>query len=327
MFEIVTPSVLFHTQLMNLQHALPSVLDGQPSGIHDARIATRRIRELVPLVADERRWKTTEDLSSSFKRLGRSLGRVRDADVRVALLASLEDRIPHAAPTVVLVRQQRERERLELMRRVIKRLERLDAIRLVSSLARHSRPRPSILHLPARTRRWRHDLRSILVARAQAAADAIEHATGVYFPNRTHSVRIAIKRLRYATEIVHETGSGDLTAAIRELKKAQDILGDLHDRQELIDHLTSVAAEAANGHADYRAQVSLIRQAVDAEVRHLHRRYLDRRDRLMCICRDAVHVPATRLGTASSLVAVGALAVSSSFFVASRWHRRLNRVD
>jgi CHAD domain-containing protein len=326
MFEIVIPSVLFHTQLLHLQRALPVVLHGHPAGIHDARIATRRIRELVPLVADERASETPDDLSRRFKRLGRSLGHVRDADVRVALLASLEQRIPHAAATLVLVRQRREGERLELMRRVIKRLERLDAIRLVAVLVRRTPARASVFQTPARARKWRRELRSIVVARAQAAAEAIEHATGVYFPNRTHSARIAIKRLRYASEIVHETVTTDFSAVIRELKKAQDILGDLHDRQDLIDHLATVTSESAHERADDGAQVTLIRQVIEAEAGNLHRRYLDRRSRLEAACRDLLEA-ATARGATAPIVVVGALVLSSGLLAASTWRGRSNRAN
>ena len=84
-----------------------------------------------------KRRKPIEDLHSRFKRLGRSLGRVRDADVRLALLASLETRMPHAAPALVVLRQQREQERLELLRKLVKRLERLEAVRLIEMLDEH----------------------------------------------------------------------------------------------------------------------------------------------------------------------------------------------
>ena len=102
MFEFVTPPRLFRTQIHTLRQTLPGVLDGLDSSIHDARIATRRIREVLPLLGDRKRRKHIADLYSRFKRLGKSLGRVRDVDVSVALLASLETRMPHAAPSLVV---------------------------------------------------------------------------------------------------------------------------------------------------------------------------------------------------------------------------------
>jgi CHAD domain-containing protein len=312
-FEIVTPSSLFHTQSSALERALPAVLNGQADGIHDARIATRRIRELLPLVIGES-GADHDGLRTRFRRLGRSLGRVRDADVRLALLATLERRIPHAAPTLVLLRQQRERERLQLMRKLIKRLERLDVMHLAGSLARHNGTWRRVLQAGLHRRSWRRALHAVVAARGDAAVDAIAHATCVYFPNRLHRARIAIKKLRYATEIVHATGSADRSAMIKEMKRAQDTLGDLHDREDLIGHL---ASETSAGPLD-AAQVALIRQVLDAEARHLHARYLDRRDGLLAACHDAMAATSSPVAARSSLVAIGAVAVSSTIYLARR---------
>jgi CHAD domain-containing protein len=320
MFDRVTPSTLLHAQLTRLDAVLPFVLDGRPAGIHDARIATRRIRELLPLVGDGRPSVSASELARRFRRLGRSLGRVRDADVQIVLLSTLEQRIPHAAPTLVVVRQQRERERLELMRKVIKRLERLEAIALVRSL-RAARSRWAVLHAPGH---WRRELAYIVAGRSDAARRAIEHATGVYFPKRTHAARIAIKKLRYALEIVHEIGPSDRSAeALRDLKKTQDVLGDLHDRQELIDGLSSTAGHGLSQNDD--GQVALIRQVVEAEAHQLHARYLERRQRLVAICDDAVATrwpPRAALPAVPALparvVALGAIALSSGAFLVAR---------
>lgn len=321
MLEIITPANLFHTQIAALESTLPSVFDGRADGIHAARIATRRIRELLPLLGGELRSVSADDLKGRFRRMGRSLGRVRDADVVISLLASLEQRIPHAAPTLVLVRQRRERERLTLMRKLIKRLERLDALRTVAALARARRVRFALGEWSVREPKWQSQLRAVVAERASALCEAIEHATGVYFPRRTHSARIAIKRLRYATEIVHETGFAPRSAAIRELKKAQDLLGDLHDRQELSDHLAMEACQAAN--PDGRdVQVALVRQVIDAEARGLHERYVARRDRLIAACSEAADLPRASAARVPA-VALTALALSSGVYALRRSRVRL----
>jgi CHAD domain-containing protein len=312
--ETVTPATLFHTQILDLQQKFPAVLNGEAEGIHTARVAIRRVRELLPLLDREPRWASVDDLQSRFKRIGKSLGRVRDADVRVDLLASLEQRISHAAPTLVLVRQRRERERLVLIRKLIKRLERVDAAQMIDALVRYHPMRFRVFHT-TRATKWRRELRLIVQQRAQAARETIAHATGVYFPNRTHSARIAIKRLRYATEIVHQTGLADRSRAIRALKKAQDLLGDLHDRQELSDHLADEVSRAA-APTDDNGQVALVRQVIDAEARQLHQRYAERRDRLMGVCCDSLRVGETR--RLPSMVAVAAVVVSSGVLAARR---------
>jgi len=317
MFELVTPHRLFRNQIHTLRETLPGVLDGLEGSIHDARIATRRIREVLPLLGDPKRRKHIEDLYSRFRRLGRSLGRVRDADVRVNLLASLETRMPHAAPSLVVLRQQREQERLELLRKLIKRLERLEAVRLIEMLDEHHVRVMGVLAWGSHGgHAWRRDLRYTLRERARATNEAIDHATGVYFPDRAHAARIAIKKLRYAMEIAHETGAGDRSAAIRELKKTQDLLGELHDRQELIDNLTETAAKEQADAADAASQVSLVKQVVDAECNDLHRRYLAHRTQVHEICRHERNI--VRRTRTRSLLTVGALAVSSGVYARLR---------
>jgi CHAD domain-containing protein len=310
MFEFVTPHALFRTQIHTLRDTLPGVLDGSERSIHDARIATRRIRELLPLLGDPKRRKPIEDLYSRFKRLGRSLGRVRDADVRVTLLATLETRMPHAAPALVVLRQQREQERLQLLRKLVKRLERLEAVRMIEALDEHRLALAGPMSWgPSAGHTWKRDLRYTLRERAAETAAAIEHATGVYFPRRVHGARIAIKKMRYAMEIAHETGGADRSAAIRELKKAQDLLGDLHDRQELVDNLieTRPADQPEIG-----SQVSLLKQVIDAENHDLHTRYLARRSAILQICR--FERQQLQKMPSRSLVAAGALAISSGIY-------------
>jgi CHAD domain-containing protein len=314
MFEFVTPHHLFRTQIHTLRETLPDVLDGKESSIHEARVATRRIREVLPLFGDPRRHRHLADLYSRFKRLGKSLGRVRDEDVRIALLASLERRMPHAAASLVLVRQQAERERLKLVRRLIKRLERLEGIQLIEAFDDHQLRLPLPAAWNARVGLgWRRGLRCTIHERARAASEAIDHATGVYFPNRVHAARIAIKKLRYALEIADETGAADLSAAVRELKKTQDLLGDLHDRQGLIDNLTETFSAEQS---DASSQVTFVKQTLDAECHDIHSRYLTRRKHVKEICRgEWGNVPHVRT---RALIAAGALALSSGIYARYR---------
>ncbi len=308
MFEFVTPHVLFRTQIHTLRETLPGVLDGL------GRAFTMRASRPVACAsccrcsAIRKRRKPIEDLHSRFKRLGRSLGRVRDADVILALLASLETRMPHAAPALVVLRQQREHDRLKLLRKLVKRLERLEAVRMIETLAEHRLAFPGALAWSVRTgHTWRRDLDYTLRERALATREAIDHATGVYFPARVHAARIAIKKMRYAMEIAHAIGQADRSAAIRELKKAQDVLGDLHDRQDLVDNLTE---SYPDDRSEIGNQVSLLKQVIDAECHDLHRRYLARRAAIQEICaherrhRNGTHTRGRGCGS-------GALAISS----------------
>src|SRR5437762_5180988 len=195
MFQTATPIGILKSQVDDLLQQLPRVLDGDVEGVHDARVATRRIREVLPLTEEWYRRNGADDLFGRFRRIGRSLGRVRDADVRIALLRHVEARIPSAAASLMAVRQEREGERLLLMRKLIKRFERLEVERVLHEIthafAHRMRPWTSLAG------QWRHELRRMVVERADAAHESVRHASGVYFPNRTHTTRVALKKLRY----------------------------------------------------------------------------------------------------------------------------------
>ncbi len=319
MLASVTPQLLLQQQVSALQDHTPALLDGSVEGVHDARIATRRIRELLPLTSEWHRPEVVDHLYQGFRAIGRALGTVRDADVRILLLKHLEPRIPSAVPALVRVRQKQERRRLELMRKLIKQVEQDGLLNLMQE------------SLPGRRahsgwgrgsgHRWRQQLQSILSDRAQRATDAVHHATGVYFPHRAHSARIAIKKLRYVMEIGEATRTIRTAGAIPALKKAQDILGDLHDRQELIDELEDAVPYGDDGGTAH--QLGLVTHVVTADLSDLHARYLSRRNLVLAAAGDAHHLTNARHAATPLMIAAGALAVSSGLVVVqSSWRRR-----
>lgn len=309
---------LFQREIAVVRCHYDGLRDGEHGSIHDTRIATRRIRELLPLTYDWHRRAHADDVAAMVKRMGRSLGRVRDADVRIQLLRYLEARVPHAAPSLVLVRQREEHERLLIMRALVKRFEQLGVERELAELAV---PSPAA-HLPfwwARTSTWREAVRRCVEERASAVADAVRHATGVYFPRRVHAARIAIKKFRYAVEIAIETGIVAASVPLRVLKKTQDLLGDLHDRQALIDQLRTTVASGRHVDAGH---IALVEQVIEAEIADLHARYLGRRGDLHEACAQ-IRAEVRRPRTAMHAAAIGgALAVATGVEVARRLRRR-----
>jgi CHAD domain-containing protein len=303
MFNSRTPISLLEQQTSVLRTQLDGVYDGAVEAVHDARVATRRIRELlalVPFVPDQYR---EGDVPSCYREVGRALGKVRDVDVQIALIDSLEPRAPEAAAPLTIVRRDYERDRLARMRRLIKTLERLNVDVLLQVVGD---AHPTGLRKRLASNGWRHQLRHLVVERAHGAVDAIAHATGVYFPKRAHGARIAIKQVRYASEIAAATGTAAIEAAIKSLRKGQEILGDLHDRQSLADTLEDYAKRETIE----AAQVELIRGLLEREVMQLHTQYLARRASLREACAN-VEYAVSRAWRPGPTVAVGAaLAVS-----------------
>jgi CHAD domain-containing protein len=308
-----TLTSLLDQQSSVLRTQLDGIYDGSVDAVHNARVATRRIRELLSLVPIVPGRDGEEDVAASCKVMGRALGKVREVDVQIALISDLETRAAQAAPPLVLLRQDHERERLAKMRRLIKTLERLDVDILLHGV---TDSQPTGLRTRLTSTGWRQQLRHLVVERAHNALDAISHATGVYFPRRAHGARIAIKQLRYAAEIAEATGHSDMRDGIRTLKKGQEILGDLHDRQVLADTLEAYASRDGVD----PAHVRFPHEVLESEILHLHAEYLARRASLREACSDVEHIVSRVFRPAPAIAISSALAVSGLLYAGVRSH-------
>ena len=274
--------------------------------MHDARVATRRIRELLRVLhASPEGIRDSGQIADAFAQVGRALGQVRDVDVRIALVNELETHTPQAAPSLVLVRHHFERVRLKRMRRLIKTLEQLDIYELVRAVA--DAHRASVrMRLPST--RWRAQVRDLIAERARTAIERITHATGVYFPNRAHRARIAIKRLRYTAEILEATSARQIHPSIQILSKVQKTLGDLHDRQELADWLTRHDTQAG-ADADH---IKVTHQVLTADVHEIHKAYLAQRDSVRAASAEVQRVASSMGGHGPALAIATAVAVTGA---------------
>jgi CHAD domain-containing protein len=300
MLRTRSPQSLLQDQLSRLVACLPRVREGQDEAIHDARVVTRRVRETLVLGGADLQAEPLSHVAEVIHRASVALGEARDPDVTQGLLAGIEDRFPTAVPLIATLRRQTARAQQTARRRLIKELETLDlgdVPRLVARAQRWDR-----LKLPLGHTGWRERLRSHIGERAADVRRSMQHASGVYFPNRSHAARLAMKKLRYALELAQETGAWRTPRAIRRLRKAQDALGQAHDREVLLDRVKTLAQQDSN--AD-RADVESLVAFLEAEILALYRRYLGMRSDITTIC-NACERAARRRRTARTLLAVGA---------------------
>jgi CHAD domain-containing protein len=310
-FHHRTPAAILDQQTSLLRAQLDGVFDGGVDAIHDARVATRRIRELLALVPPAKRADGEVDVPASYREAGAALGKVRDIDVQIALIRNIEAHAPQTAPSLVLVRQDHERRRLAKLRKLIKTLERLDVGAMLESTAAHHPAGPR-RRLAARG--WQPRLRRRLLERARTAAERISHATGIYFPNRAHHARIAIKQLRYAAEIAQATGAAEMADAIKSLRKGQEVLGELHDRKVLSQTLERYAGrDRIDGD-----HIAVTEQVIEGEVRDLHARYLTRRAGLREACAEIERMSLSTPATGPLLAVGGGMLVAGLSYFRNR---------
>jgi CHAD domain-containing protein len=303
-----TAEHVFHENFHTLRSLVPDVREGRTEAIHDARVATRRLRSLFPILADGRASDADNELREVIRATSRSLGRARDVDVSLELLDEFESRAPAHASTIGAIRVHLQSEQLERRRQLIKQLESidLDALALV---ANGSRRRGGLL---IGRRRAAQGERAIVRAIADFAAelgDALDRATGVYFPRRAHAVRIAAKKLRYVVELL-DAGMPARKSALKLLRNVQQVLGQIHDREVLAKRVKRLRRDESIPRS--RAFVRLL----EAESRSLFGKYLAQRDRLRSLDDDLLRwsrpIVASDQRFGSRVLTVGAVALPSA---------------
>ena len=274
--------LLIRQRLGALTRMLPGARAGDVAAIHQARVATRRLREALPLIA---RGSSGRKLARIVRRLTRSLGPVRELDVALLTLAELSGtpEVPRSGVSALQQAIRQERSRLHAdMRRTVDRcdLQKLSE-KLLTAAKKHDESAP---------RARAADSKQLIAARARAARRAerlsgsIENAAAIYLPDRLHEVRIAVKKLRYAMEIVRELSGSRATVRIMTLKRAQDLLGRIHDLEVLIARTRAIQGSANAPTLRVSADMDLLVRRLETECRRLHGRYITMRASLLSIC-------------------------------------------
>ena len=203
-------------------------LDTDPEGVHQARVATRRLRSDLrtfrPLVDEA--WSSA--LRDELGWLADLLGDVRDGDVLLERLrhrvAELPDAHERDAAAGVLATLEHERDTahstlLEALhgRRYLRLLDDLVAAANAPSL-RDNANDPASEVVPELLRRPWHKLEK----RAGKLGDSPSD-------EELHAVRIGTKRVRYAAEAVEPIVGKPARAFAKAAERLQDVLGELND--------------------------------------------------------------------------------------------------
>lgn len=253
-----------------LRRQLAAAVAGKDTGVHQARVASRRLREALPVLTEGLQHTKAGKANRKIRRLTQALGTVRELDVTLHQIDELAERsdIPRVALAEVraLVMEERERRRAVM-------LHRLDAVDAAKLARRLETVRQSLMK-PASTHAWRPALAGRIARRARRLERAIDAAGQIYEPEGLHQVRISAKKLRYALEIADESGAAPGAQALRTIKRVQDALGRLHDLQVLQHHVAAVGAAPRKGRSTPDAGLAVLARMIEDECRHLHGRYV-----------------------------------------------------
>jgi CHAD domain-containing protein len=258
--------MLLTRRARELERHLPAAVDGDDTGVHQARVASRRLREGLPvLAAGLKRGKKAE---RKIRHVTRALGTVREMDVTMRVLDELARRpkIPRDALEDVRghVIAERERRRAVMLARLRdlntqKLTRRLEEVAIESTMAEASV--------------WREALATRIGRRSKRFAAAIHAAGQIYTPDRLHEIRIATKKLRYVLELAADAGIRAARPLVNTLKRLQEALGRLNDLNVIQKHVAAVQMNPPPRQGATVRGLEVIDRALEVECRHLHGGY------------------------------------------------------
>jgi CHAD domain-containing protein len=199
--------------------------------IHDLRVASRRLQQVLRLVAPTANSSGTKKLLRKLRKVRRAFGPCRNLDVNIALVQSRIETSTAAARQawgdVRLWLEERRATALEAGRVELRQHEFVDFIDRVRRLLENAdEDAEGLAQLSERVSEALSEWRNALdTAKADPAVQQI------------HAFRIAGKRLRYRAELLGEVGDASIKPMIGGLKSLQDDLGNWHDHIILRDYV------------------------------------------------------------------------------------------
>lgn len=270
---------LIRQRVAALGRALPAAKHGDPTSLHQARVATRRLRAALPLLGSGRK---AQKVSRSVRRLTRTLGPVRELDVAVFILDELEQGKDVPREAIERLRASVIDERHRLQDEVRQQIDEFDfdkvRKRAIAVARNNANARRAEEEQPVAIVRQR------AARRARRLAGTIENAAGLYLPDRLHEVRIAIKKLRYTLELTRRANTSRPSFQIRLLKETQDLLGRMRDLEVLIARTRGIQSSPGASSLKTSADLDRLVRHLENECRQFHGHYMARRAKLIALC-------------------------------------------
>lgn len=262
-------SLLLEDRVTRVFRELPGAVAGHDEAVHQVRVAGRRLRVALPLLARKGDGRTVRRALKVLRHLTRTVGAGRDMDV---ILGLFQDRLEAQRTTsaeqralLSRLRAARARSRSQVaedvfdldidgLRRNLRRLLREGAADADTVLAR---------------------LRALREGQGAALLRGWSQIGAHYRPATLHALRRRIRRLRYTAE-VEDAVRGEDSRAPALWKRLQDAIGVIHDHDVLAGWLEEQARAAKTRPNVLLARAALReRSAFVGVARLLHRALLE----------------------------------------------------
>jgi CHAD domain-containing protein len=277
---------LLRKRLERFTRLLPALRQGDVNALHRTRVASRRLRELLPILQLDH--DLAVKLGRRLRKVTTRLGSVRELDVLLIVIDELHESRRHDRVALKRVRDEVVKERTRVRDKLLARKAPLaELTRIARKLDRSADALEELEQAgsagPSRARGWRWALDARIARRVELLQEAIVDAGAVYLPERLHAVRIAVKKLRYALEIAAEAAGERTTPELRVLERAQTLLGRLHDLQMLMDRVRQVQASLTPPNIAAWRELDAVTAVLENSCRRLHARYMRDRPALVAL--------------------------------------------
>lgn len=203
--------------------------------VHQVRVASRRMRAALRLFEDCFDPRLADPCRKQLKKLLKRFGPARDLDVQIVYLEeeikSLDKKQKALRPGMARLLLRRRQERQKAQKPVLKAVERLEGSGVLTSLRQETDrvlsgqdgPAPSLN--AALADRIAQQVQ-VCLADVETQLESLQDAGDIA---GHHRLRIAVKKLRYTLEIAETAMEGALKPSLKQLKRMQTLLGQLHD--------------------------------------------------------------------------------------------------
>ncbi len=224
---------------------------GDADGLHDMRVAIRRLRSLLqnfegekeaPILTTSLRSELREH-RNSLSKLGDALGVVRDYDVLGDYLKDytanrLKTPLDESTPGLLIFERHLQDRRAKAFAPMVKRINKSRRSQgLYEQFGRWALGLPAAAAPGLTLADTARNLLAVRLDEIETHADALDAA---HVEVEQHELRKSLRRLRYTFETLGPCYAGEVKPYIKTLVELQDLLGEMQDRSVL--HMTALGA-------------------------------------------------------------------------------------
>jgi len=216
-----------------------------PEGVHSMRVASRRLRSAL---RDFTPYLKKRGLAPTLKRIktvADALGAVRDQDVAIEALKSLESKSsPSVTKTLEKVVKNREERRDEARKELEALLTRKELSELKSDFKEAISVATFISSTPRKALSYSEVARDVIRTRLSDFEELCDDLFKPFDIEALHELRISGKRLRYALELFDQCWKSNTLPIAKRIAQLQSALGDVHDCDVWIESFGKCITEA-----------------------------------------------------------------------------------